>query len=851
MNLDRYQQAWKADTDRMRVTIDTESLTKEVRRGQETFHSTIFWRDVREAGTSLIMVPIWLAMGVFMAVPWTWYLTIVALIWVAAFILIDRRRHPQRMSEPGETLVYYVKESLPQVEHQIWLLRNVFWWYLLPFCISIMAFFLHVSWGNSNDWWEFGLSAGFFGLLVFVVYWVTYRANQYVVREHFEPRRQDLLRLIANLEEDASDEDIGDIFELVAGVADPMPNCNANTNWGENWNQIIPTWWTAAVIIAPTLGGALCGLYSGLYLPQLELGPTLFQTVVGAVIPFEIALGWVLWKFWKKPSVATDMESNNSDAEDDPQLGASATRAMAIDDSTDKAPKALPRAPALVIIFLILFLSLMAIVAIISFRRQTRGHSSASQSTRLIPPDFADISAFGEGDIAVIDSWLEKQFAKAGYPSLTVAILRDGKIVYDKSLGYENVKEQTKATLQTQYHVASVSKAFTATLAVLLHEQGTIDLDQPVATYLPEDVTISTTSDIGATITLRQLARHTSGLPRGVPGFVQSIEGYYALEPQRLYQLLSKVKLEYEPDTAEEYSNLGFGLLGHTLETATGKSLDHLLQRFVCEPLALQQTSFQMDDSLRPATGYDEGGRNQERTHSFRRRLAGSGGLVTSVADLTKFLSSQMQPGVFSEEVLHELHSRPRLTPEFKPRTALGWSAGFSSFVGPILEKNGGRSNCSAWIGFASNRGVGVAVITNSGGPDVDKIGEWLLDRSAPGAFKLKTKYGYARVAPFTGVRWKKDRPIVRVNDTWSPLVSINDIPIDSIMEFADKEFGSIAQKRFAEDLVQVLLKMGHEPEWRVTLGLQMPNGKIQASEVLMTEEKRQQVFTGRLISKE
>src|SRR5439155_1381807 len=98
--------------------------------------------------------------------------------------------------------------------------------------------------------------------------------------------------------------------------------------------------------------------------------------------------------------------------------------------------------------------------------------------------------------------------------------------------------------------------------------------DQPVAKYLPKGVSISTRPEIGAAITLRQLASHTSGLPRDVPGAIQSVEGRYQLEPQRLYDQLAKVELEFNPGTGELYSNFGFGLLGHALERAAGKPFE-------------------------------------------------------------------------------------------------------------------------------------------------------------------------------------------------------------------------------------------------------------------------------------
>ena len=201
-----------------------------------------------------------------------------------------------------------------------------------------------------------------------------------------------------------------------------------------------------------------------------------------------------------------------------------------------------------------------------------------------------------------------------------------------------------------------------------------------------------------------------------------------------------------------------------------------------------------------------------------------------------------MKPGVFSSEMLKQLHTESRLTDGSAAGTALGWSVRSNEFVGRILKKNGGRSNCSAWIGFAPEHGVGVAVVTNCGGPDIDPIGYSLLERSVPGAHQPVTKDGYAKVAPYTGVRWENDRPIVRVQDRWSPLVSIDGIPIDRIMEFANKEFGEKARKRFAEDLVEVLSTMGHKPQWKVILSLETDDGPVVPLHVLMTDKNREMV---------
>lgn len=214
MDPDKYQQAWQAHSSETHVTIDADLLLKEVQRNQRSFRAKIFYRDFREVGISLLMLPLWLYLGVTYSQPWTWYLMVPALIWVIGFFLVDRMRHKQKCIGPGETLLESVNESLIQVEHQIWLLRNVFWWYLLPFTISMLAFFAHLSWQVSElvakGWLDVVGVAGEFVFLVVVLsagfYFIDY-INQRAVRTELEPRRQELLALLAGFGGDDSTEE--------------------------------------------------------------------------------------------------------------------------------------------------------------------------------------------------------------------------------------------------------------------------------------------------------------------------------------------------------------------------------------------------------------------------------------------------------------------------------------------------------------------------------------------------------------------------------------------------------------------------------------------------------------------
>ena len=146
MNPDTLKEAWCAQTAQTRLTIDADLLLKEVRRNERSFNAMIFWRDLREIGVSLVMVPVWFYLIARHSLPWTAYLMVPALLWVAGFMLVDRWRHQQRPAEKGEPLGQRVAGSLANVEHQIWLLRNVVWWYLLPPGLAILAFFAQIAW---------------------------------------------------------------------------------------------------------------------------------------------------------------------------------------------------------------------------------------------------------------------------------------------------------------------------------------------------------------------------------------------------------------------------------------------------------------------------------------------------------------------------------------------------------------------------------------------------------------------------------------------------------------------------------------------------------------------------------
>ena len=208
MNPDNFKQAWQTQSSQTRLTIDADLLLNEVRRNQQNFTASIFWRDVREVGTAVLMVPLWFYMGVQAgSLPWTWYLTVPVMVWIAGFMLVDRMRHKRQPPEPGDPLRQHVESSLAQVEHQIWLLRNIFWWYLLPPALSILAFFAQIAWEIRSGGWLTALVVAALVAIVATALAAVYWLNQNAVRLQLEPRRQELEALLASLNDETKTVD--------------------------------------------------------------------------------------------------------------------------------------------------------------------------------------------------------------------------------------------------------------------------------------------------------------------------------------------------------------------------------------------------------------------------------------------------------------------------------------------------------------------------------------------------------------------------------------------------------------------------------------------------------------------
>src|SRR5713226_7303914 len=202
MNFEDLQKAWQSQDASAKMTINADVLLKEVRRNQQQFRATIFWRDVREVGLAFLGALLFLYHGLrhgnwtpFLLPDWDYLLLAFACAGVGTYMLVDRIVQRRKQTTANDPLKACIEASLNEVNHQVWLLRNVFWWCLLPIGTALAVSGVYASLRAQNPLWAV------MGLLVFpLLYWGLYRLNQFVVRKGLEPRRQELQSLLTSLE---------------------------------------------------------------------------------------------------------------------------------------------------------------------------------------------------------------------------------------------------------------------------------------------------------------------------------------------------------------------------------------------------------------------------------------------------------------------------------------------------------------------------------------------------------------------------------------------------------------------------------------------------------------------------
>lgn len=319
----------------------------------------------------------------------------------------------------------------------------------------------------------------------------------------------------------------------------------------------------------------------------------------------------------------------------------------------------------------------------------------------------------GDSDIrAILSERIDDQKRSVG---IVVGVIEpEGRrVVGHGHLARDDAKQVSGDTV---FEIGSVTKVFTALLLADMVRQGEVAADDPVANYLPDDVNVPESQ--GKTISLEDLATHMSGLPRLPdnlsPSDMNNPYADYTLE--QLYQFLSSYRLPRNVGEEYEYSNLGYGLLGHVLERKAEENYEAFVQERILGPLAMKSTGITLvpEVKARLATGHDEA--LEAVSNWDLPTFAGAGALRSTADDLLNFF-----------ELLLGQRNLP-LTASVE--TALDWVAVKSSDDG-IVWHNGGTGGYRSFVGIRPDAKVGVVVLSNTS-KSIDDIGLHLLNTDLP-----------------------------------------------------------------------------------------------------------------------
>lgn len=198
MNFEDLQSEWQSQDRGISVKIDADLILNEVRRNHQTMERELWQRDLGEILAATIVAVAFTYFAV-MIQQWTLLLCSIGATFVGLFFVIDRVKQHQRRLKFNQSLHSTVDASLAQIEHQIWLLKNVFWWGLLPLIPGVTAFLTSTSWQSRGNGLAEQMVIAVVGVICVIGFWSVYRINLREVKKTLEPRRMELEQLKESL----------------------------------------------------------------------------------------------------------------------------------------------------------------------------------------------------------------------------------------------------------------------------------------------------------------------------------------------------------------------------------------------------------------------------------------------------------------------------------------------------------------------------------------------------------------------------------------------------------------------------------------------------------------------------
>jgi CubicO group peptidase (beta-lactamase class C family) len=364
-------------------------------------------------------------------------------------------------------------------------------------------------------------------------------------------------------------------------------------------------------------------------------------------------------------------------------------------------------------------------------------------------------------DHGLLAAQVDQLFAEWDHPDrpgAALAVIRNGSIVYKRGYGCANLEYDVPITPSTVFHVASVSKQFTAFAIALLAQQGKLSLDDDIRKYLPE------MPDFGQTIIIRHLVHHTSGLRDQWELLV--IAGWRMDDVITKEHILKMARhqreLNFEPGQEHLYCNTGYTLMAEIVERVTGQPFREYTDENIFKPLGMTSTHFHDDHqeivknraySYSADTVLDgsalalwQGQRVQgEKEGGFKKSVlsyanVGATSLFTTVKDLARWAQNFDDQRVGGAAVIEQMHQRGVLNDGKEIDYAFGLVIGDHKGLKTVSHSGGDAGYRSHLVRFPDQQ-FAVAILSNLGAFNPQRLAlqvadVYLADHLAPEAAK-------------------------------------------------------------------------------------------------------------------
>ncbi len=329
------------------------------------------------------------------------------------------------------------------------------------------------------------------------------------------------------------------------------------------------------------------------------------------------------------------------------------------------------------------------------------------------------ITRYASSDFKAVELQILLQIENGKIPSAAFSIAKNGKIVYENAFGWADREQKIASTVGTPYPLASASKPIVATAMMMLHQRGIVDIQSPASHYAGGWFSCATSAPAHPAYSLRQLLNHTSGLgtygriywnDRDLP--VKNLEDSF-----HKYGFLAQ-----PPGKVFEYSNLGYGLIGHIIENQGGTSLADFLDTEVFNPLGMIDSMMveNFSSPVKAARKYGASGLPLIETYND---TPGAGNVFASAHDLTLFglfhlSSSGDSQSMLSQENKLLMRSFVEPTARYSYYNAshygLGWYFRTDSHGNTIVWHEGGMPGASAIILLLPEQDIVASVVINA-----------------------------------------------------------------------------------------------------------------------------------------